>query len=220
MSASTLLWLVSVAVSAGCAIVAARRNDRSGYALFKPLTTFIILLGAAWLIWPAPSLYRSVIVLGLALSLAGDILLLLPAKRFIAGLVAFLFAHVAYLVAFGFANPVAVGQLVWLLPFVALAALVLADRWRAAGRLRGPMLVYAAVLCAMAWRAAMRGQAAVIPRQTFLFGFLGACLFAVSDAILTLRRFGRPFAAAQTLELATYWAAQILIALSVRATPR
>jgi uncharacterized membrane protein YhhN len=207
-----------VAVSATFAIIAARRGDRPGVYLFKPLTTFIILLGAAWLIQPSPPFYRALVVAGLACSLAGDILLMLPADRFLAGLVAFLFAHLAYLVAFSYGTPVTARQLVWLLPFAAFAAVVLADRWSAAGKLKIPMVIYAAVICTMVWRAAMRGQAVVIPRQTFLFALFGACLFLVSDAIVLLRRFGRPFPAAQTLELATYWAAQSLIALSVRGT--
>ena len=82
----------------------------------------------------------------------------------------------------------------WLLPFVAFCGAVLADRWGALGRLKVPLVIYTAVICTMAWRAAMRGQSVFIPRQTFLFGVVGACLFVVSDAILVLRRFGRRFA--------------------------
>ncbi len=157
-------------------------------------------------------------VVGLGCSLGGDILLMLPGDRMRGGVAAFLLTHLAYLAAFSLANPVAMAQVVWLLPFVAICSAVLADRWGALGRLRVPLVVYTAVICTMAWRAAMRGQAAFIPRQTFLFGVAGACLFVASDVLLVLRRFGRPFAAAQPLELATYWAAQSLIALSVRAT--
>jgi uncharacterized membrane protein YhhN len=216
--ASSLLFLVSVAVSATFAIVAAHRSDRSGVYLFKPLTTFIILVGAAWIIQPAPPFYRSLVIAGLACSLVGDVFLMLPGDRLFAGLVAFLLAHLAYLVAFGYGNPVAVRQLVWLLPFVAFAGAVVVNRWSALGSLKVPVLIYAAVICTMAWRAAMRGEAAVIPRQSVLLAFLGACLFLASDAIVLLRRFGRPFPAAQSLELSTYWVAQSLIALSVRGT--
>lgn len=207
-----------MALSATFAIVAAHRNDRDGVYLFKPLTTLIILVGAAWLIQPAPPFYRALVIAGLACSLVGDVALMLPNDRFLAGLAAFLLAHIAYLVAFSYGNPVTVRQLVWLLPFIAFAAAVVAHRWAALGSLKVPVLIYAAVICTMAWRAAMRGQAMVIPRQTFLLALFGACLFLVSDAIVLLRRFGRPFPAAQSLELSTYWAAQFLIALSVRAT--
>jgi uncharacterized membrane protein YhhN len=215
MRPSTVLWLSSVAVAAGFAMVAAARNDRSGYCLFKPLTTFIILLGAAWLIRPAAPVYRSVIVLGLALSLAGDVLLL-PARGFLAGLAAFLLAHVAYLYAFSLGSPVQARQLWWLLPFLAAGAGVLAALWRRLGAYRGPAVLYLATIAAMAWRAAMRGWAPTVPRSSFVLGLVGACLFMASDAVVALRRFGRPFPGAHSLELATYWAAQTLIALSVR----
>ena len=213
---STLLFLAAVAVSAACAIVAIRREDRQGVYFFKPLTTFIILIGAAWLFGPAPPLYRTLVVVGLGCSLGGDILLMLPGERMAGGITAFLLAHLSYVAAFSVANPVTLAQVVWLVPFVAFCGAVLADRWGALGRLKIPLVIYAAVICTMAWRAAMRGQSVFIPRQTFLFGAVGACLFVVSDTILVLRRFGRLFPGVQSLELATYWAAQFLIAMSVR----
>jgi len=207
-----------VAVSATCAIVAAQRDDRPGFYLFKPLTTLIILVGAAWLIRPAPAPYRALVVVGLAFSLGGDILLMLPGGRMTGGVAAFLGAQLAYIAAFSLGNPVTLPQLPWLVPFVAFGGAVVADRWRALGKLRIPFVVYGLAVCAMAWRAAMRGQSPLIPRQTFLCGAVGACLFLVSDGVVALRRFGRSFPAAQPVELSTYWAAQFLIALSVQAT--
>ncbi len=218
MRASTLLFLATVVISAGFAIVAAQREDRQGVYLFKPLTTLIILLGAAWLIQPAPPFYRWFVVAGLACSLVGDVVLMRPGDRLQAGLGAFLLAQIAYLVAFSYGSPVALRQVPWLLPFVAFAAVVLADRWTAAARLRIPMIIYSAVICAMAWRAVMRGQSALVPRQTFVLGAIGACAFVLSEGIVALRRFGRPFPGAHAIELATYWTAQSLIALSVRGT--
>jgi uncharacterized membrane protein YhhN len=215
---STLLLLASVAVSAAFALVAARRDDRQGYYLFKPLTTLIILFGALWLIQPAPPLYRALVVIGLGCSLGGDILLMLPRERLTAGIVAFLFAQLAYVAAFSLGNPFSPAHLVWLLPFAAVGGAVLWDRWGAFGRFRFPVVIYAAVLVAMVWRAAMRGKSPVIPRQTFLFGVTGASLFLVSDAVLVLRRFGRVVPGARSLELSLYWAAQFLIAMSVRGT--
>ena len=215
---STLLLLATVAISATFAIVAFRRGDRQGVYLFKPLTTLIILIGAAWLIRPAPPLYRALVIVGLGCSLGGDILLMLPAEPMTAGVMAFLLAQLSYVAAFSVANPVTVAQLVWLLPFAVFCGALVWDRWGVLGHMKVPLIIYAAALATMAWRAAMRGQSVVIPRQTFLFGVAGACLFVVSDAILVLRRFGRRVPAAQSLELGTYWLAQFLIAMSVRGT--
>jgi len=214
---STLLFVAATAISAAFAIVAAARHDRQGYYLFKPLTTFIILLGAAWLVQPGGQPYRSLVVLGVALSLAGDVLLVLPANRFALGLAAFLLAHVAYIAAFSTGSPLAVSQLAWLVPFLAASVAITAYVWSGLGKLRAPVLLYVATISVMVWRAAMRGQAAAVPRASFLLALLGACLFVTSDAILVIRRFRRPFRTAHALELAAYWAAQVLIALSVRA---
>ena len=203
-------------MSAGCAIGAAARGDRPGFVIFKPLTTFIILLGAAWLVQPGGHPYRDLVVLGLALSLAGDFLLALPADRLLAGLVAFLLAHLAYLAAFDQGSPLAARQLPWLAPWILAAGAAVWYAWGGLGRRRVPVLCYGAVVCAMGWRAAMRGEAPAIGRDSFRLGLLGAGLFVASDAILVIRRFRRPFRAAHEMELAAYWAAQLLIALSVR----
>jgi len=213
--ASTVLFVAAVAISAACAIVAAARGDRPGFTFFKPLTTCIILFGAAWLVRPGIQPYRGLVVLALALSLAGDILLVLPANRFTAGLVAFLLAHVAYIAAFSTGNPPAVGQLPWLAPFLAFNAAIVAYVWNGIGKVRRPLLLYVVAISVMVWRAATRGHVAV-PRPSYLFALVGACLFVASDAILVVRRFRRPFRAAHELELSAYWAAQLLIALSVR----
>ena len=214
---STLLFIAAVAISAGFAIVAAARGDRPGFAFFKPLTTFIVLLGAAWLVQPGGQPYRSFIVLALALSLSGDLLLVLPAERFGAALAAFLLAHLVYLAAFSVGSPIALRQLPWLAPWLLACGAVAAYAWRGLGRLRTAVLCYVATISAMGWRAAMRGQAPAIGSTGFALALAGACLFVASDMVLALRRFRRPFRGAHEMELAAYWAAQLLIALSVGA---
>ena len=216
MRLSTILFLCTVAVSGGFAIVAAVKDDRAGTYLFKPLTTLIVLLGAAFLVQPGAQPYRALVVFGLACSLAGDVLLMLPRDRFAAALAAFLLAHAAYIAAFSTGNPPAVRQLAGLLPFVAAAGAVVRYAWRALGRWRLPVLVYAAAIAVMAWRAATRGQVPGVTPAGFYLGFGGACLFVLADAILAVRRFRHPSRAAHAVELGVYWAAQVMIALSVR----
>ena len=165
---------------------------------------------------PGGQPYRDLVVLGLALSLAGDILLVLPSNRFAAGLAAFLLAHVAYIAAFSVGDPLAARQLAWLPPFLALGGALTAFVWRGLGSLRVPVLVYAATISVMTWRAAIRGQVDAVPRGSYVLALCGACLFLASDAVLAVRRFRRPFRGAHALELSAYWLAQLLIALSVR----
>src|SRR5258708_3354306 len=68
--------------------------------VFKPLTTGLILLLALIASGPELARYQWAIVTSLAFSLAGDVFLMLPGDLFLAGLLSFLVAHIAYLVAF------------------------------------------------------------------------------------------------------------------------
>lgn len=216
MRLSTVLFLATVAVSAAFAVAAAVKDDRAGTWVFKPLTTLVVLLGAAFLVQPGAPPYRALVVLGLACSLAGDVLLMLPRDRFAAGLAAFLLAHLAYIAAFSLGNPPGVRQVAGLLPFAAAAGAVAWYVWPALGRLRLPVLAYTLVIAVMAWRAATRGGAPGVTPSGFFFAFGGACLFVASDAILAVRRFRHPSRVAHGVELGLYWAAQAMIALSVR----
>jgi len=68
--------------------------------VFKPLTSALYVLTA---LWRGPGTrYDWLVVAGLVLSMAGDVLLIRRERSWLlAGLVAFLIGHVAYLMAFG-----------------------------------------------------------------------------------------------------------------------
>ncbi len=216
MRPSTVLFLLAVAISGGFAIVAAVKDDRAGTYVFKPLTTFIVLLGAAFLVQPGAQPYRALVVLGLACALAGDVLLMLPRDRFAAGLAAFFLAHLAYIAAFSAANPPAAAQVTRLLPFAVTIGAVIAYVWGRLGAMRGPVLAYGAVIAVMAWRAATRGRVPGVARASYLLALTGGCLFVACDALLAIRRFRHPSRLVHAAELGVYWTAQVLIALSIR----
>ena len=173
------------------------------------------LLGAAsaggayaWLTW-----------LGLILGAAGDVLLQFmdcrPKERepfFRAGLGAFLIGHVFYIVAFALLGRVT-GWAV-LLAAVLFAALFLLQ-FPARMDLKGqkvPVYAYAAVISVMTAFAVLSFGAGA---RGALVG-LGGILFLVSDAILALIFFS-PIRekSLPTWNLITYYAAQILLALSI-----
>ena len=173
------------------------------------------LLGAAraggayaWLTW-----------IGLILGAAGDVLLQFmdcrPKERepfFRAGLGAFLIGHVFYIVAFALLGRVT-GWAV-LLAAVLFAALFLLQ-FPARMDLKGqkvPVYAYAAVISVMTAFAVLSFGAGA---RGALVG-LGGILFLVSDAILALIFFS-PLRekSLPTWNLITYYAAQILLALSI-----
>ncbi|MBS1118005.1 MAG: YhhN family protein, partial [Deltaproteobacteria bacterium] len=122
---------------------------------------------------------------GLVLGAIGDAALLGRSKRaFLAGLVAFLLGHLAYVVGIAQIEPVerwyADAGLTALLPLGA-GALALAVLWRRLGSLRVPVILYVATIITMviAALAANRGHALPWPRCLYLG--VGATLFFASD---------------------------------------
>jgi uncharacterized membrane protein YhhN len=177
--------------------------------MFKPLATVLILAHA----WPRghdrPAARRWVLV-GLVCSLAGDVALLWPQQGFLPGLVSFLLAHLAYLVAFTRGPRLAA----WPWPFVAyalVAGAILAALWPGVpGALRAPVVAYVLCLAAMASQAAVAGRADGGRRGLGLA--LGGALFVASDALLATNKFATPLPLSGLWILATYWSAQWLIA--------
>lgn len=87
------------ALSAAAHLRSEYRGPAWGIYVAKPLTTSLLIAAAA-LAPSADPRYRALIVAGLVCSLSGDVFLMLPNDRFIAGLVSFLAAHVFYSIAF------------------------------------------------------------------------------------------------------------------------
>ncbi|MFN2121428.1 MAG: lysoplasmalogenase [Anaerolineales bacterium] len=183
------------------------------FFILKPLTTCLILAVALLPFARTWSTYGGAVVLGLLFSLFGDILLMLPADRFLAGLGSFLLTHLSYI--FAFATAARYAGFPWIsIPLVFIGALILWYLWAGLPpRLRGPLAAYVLVIVTMASLAVYR--AALFPRVGTIAAGVGAVLFLSSDAVLAIDRFRRPFRAAQAVVLGTYFAGQLLIALSV-----
>lgn len=216
MPTAQLALAAAAAVVGVLAIRAHYLEERQRWQVyaFKPLATLLIL-ALALSLTPARPEYQWAIAAGLVLSTAGDVFLMLPRDRFVAGLASFLLAHLCYLRAFSIEVPFGAGLLLWL-PFFAAGGMVVALVWPGLKpALRGPVVVYVIVIAAMAGQAT--GRWYVSGSMVALAAAVGAGLFVVSDAVLAIDRFRWPFRAARAVTLATYWAAQLLIAISVSA---
>jgi alkenylglycerophosphocholine/alkenylglycerophosphoethanolamine hydrolase len=163
--------------------------------------------------------YAWAIATGLLLSAIGDVLLERPG-RFVAGLVAFLFAHVAYTAAFLTDDR-------RLRPFRALPFavwLVAAFLWLrpGLGDMEMPVVVYMFAIGAMMWRAAAREGGRDRPRPGAWAALVGAALFGLSDTLIAIDRFRAPFPGARYAIILLYWAGQAGIAASAfaRRDPR
>jgi uncharacterized membrane protein YhhN len=190
------------------------------YAASKPTAT-LALFAWAWWRYGDDATRKGLILIGLLLSLLGDIALLWPQDGFILGLGAFLLAHLAYIAAFsvrsGFARHLG--------PFVIVAVFcagVLYLLWpRLSDGLRWPVLAYVVCLGCMAaqswsWWLSLRasGMSRELERHA-LRAALGGSFFLVSDASLAINRFMQPLPYSSLLILSTYWIAQAFIVSSV-----
>ena len=116
------LLVVAAALAVGDWLAVARGNKRLEYVC-KP-GALAALIGVALALDPAHGDVRAWFVLALALSLAGDIFLMLPSDRFVAGLAAFLLAHVAYVIGLTRHGGSAGAILVAAVPVVIVAGLL------------------------------------------------------------------------------------------------
>ena len=177
----------------------------------KPLTVALAMAIAASGPAGPPSPYRALVLAGLACSLVGDVFLMLPEKRFAAGLASFLAAHACYIAAVAGASPVPASPRL-LAAAAGIGAAVAVPLWPHLGRYRLPVAVYVVALVALLWQST--GWAVGTGAPGARLAALGALLFTASDAVLAHNRFRRPFRAAQAVILSTYFVAQGLIALS------
>ena len=181
--------------------------------LFKPLTMVFILLIALLKAKMSPVFYAFAILGGLFCSMAGDIFLMLPSDQFILGLISFLIAHLFYIAAFVHGRRLRVSF--WsLLPFVLYGIFIFIILLPGLEEMKLPVLAYIVVILTMGWQAWQRWTAT--GQRLALLAFFGAILFIISDSVLAINRFREQFEIARALTLSTYFAAQWLIALSIR----
>ncbi len=176
----------------------------------KP-ATLALLLAVALTLDPDSSAMRSWFVAGLACSLAGDILLMLPRDRFAAGLGAFLLGHVAYIAGFWASGWIrgprlAIGLLVILVAIVPLGVRIVRGARRTQPVLAPPVAAYIAVISVMVVSAVGSGRALAI---------IGAALFAGSDSLIGWTRFVAPVRGAPVAIMITYHVGQALLVLSL-----
>ncbi len=177
--------------------------------LAKPGTMLALL---AWL-WATTGLQGALIwfALGLFFSLVGDVLLMLPRERFLGGLVAFLLAHVAYIVGFNLTMPPLNLNAILFAGVIGLVAWDVYRRIRmgVSAGLRWPVLVYMGVISLMvlsAWLSLLRPEWAFGPAMLVS---VGASLFMISDSLLAWDRFLAPVRYGRVLVMVTYHLGQM-----------
>lgn len=203
-----LLLAIAVAVAVFDWLAVSIGNRPLEYVC-KPLT-MVALVSVALALDPSSDAARWLLVVGLLLSMAGDIFLMLPADLFVPGLASFLLAHIFYVVALA-ALGVGVGGLVTGVVVAVVAAALIGRRIVSGAAatdaaLRIPVIAYMTAISAMVTFAFGTGV---------LFAIGGALLFFVSDAVLGWTRFVRQFPRSRLLVIISYHLGQMGLVLAL-----
>jgi uncharacterized membrane protein YhhN len=183
---------------------------------FKPAIVISLLL-FFWI--KSKTLDKSLrLIIGFALlfSLVGDNLLMfvdLSPNYFLFGLVAFLLAHIMYVIGFlkhrnKTSNPL--GFIVLLIVYAAGLFYFLKDGLK---EMLIPVIIYMLVILSMSTAAFLRKGS--VPKWSYLLVFVGAIFFMISDSILALNKFYTPLPYSNISIMATYALAQYFIIIGI-----
>lgn len=157
---------------------------------------------------------QKLLQLGLFFSWIGDVLLLFTDRNslfFISGLVAFLIAHLVYILLFQKqVKIVKSNQHIRILPLILvyLFGMILL-LWQSLAEMKVPVIIYAAVISAMLLMSVKGYFEWKKPANLIIL--VGAILFVISDSILAINKFYAPIPLSSFLIMSTYLAAQYFI---------
>lgn len=196
-------------VVAGIDWWAAHSGNKPWEYVFKPATMVVLIAAALSIQDPVAgsqsgSTIRTIMVIGLVLSLAGDVFLMLDEKWFLPGLVSFLLAHVAYIVALVMTDfnlfGIVMGAVVVGTGVAIIAPRIVAGANREDPRLAAAVSVYLTVISFMVVVACGTGNPLAI---------VGAVLFYFSDACIGWDKFVQPLRYRSLMVMTTYHLGQI-----------
>jgi uncharacterized membrane protein YhhN len=205
---TTLTILIVIASTSALVWAVRAESPRARWLKMASSTGFLAVALSAG---AASSSYGRIVLVALALSWLGDLLLTFESRRaFLGGLVVFLLGHVAYSVGFVTLRADPISLVVAALAVAIIGGLVW--RWLSPhmGDMKNPVIAYIVVISVMVISAFGTVDGAtnwLIP--------IGATLFFVSDLFVARNRFVAPGALNRIWGLPLYYAAQVLLGLSV-----
>lgn len=213
------VFLAMMCVFAGTYAVIKFQDGLINRLFFKSAASVMFVLIAVSSRTGTFETYYILILIGLCLSLAGDVLLVFKKsgdQLFIAGLICFFLAHIFYIVAFFTVAAFSLIDIGFYAVLLTVGGMAFQYRKLRFGKLKIHIYAYMAVLCAMA----AKGLSVLFVSDTRLvyavFGAIGAVLFALSDLALAYEMFQpakqHVFGRLNTI---MYYSGQALIALSV-----
>lgn len=156
-------------------------------------------------------------LIALLFSLIGDVLLMFVDQSpnyFMFGLVAFLLAHITYIIVF-LKNRNPSYKPIWIMGILDIYALSLFLFLKDyLGDLMIPVLIYILIILGMATSAFLRKGG--VSKLSYNFVILGAILFMVSDSLLAVNKFYQEIPFANIFIMLTYAIAQYFIVIGIK----
>lgn len=160
--------------------------------------------------------------IGILLSLTGDIMLMISLDRlFLAGLVAFLLAHIAYLIGFNIPIPEISSWGIFLAIIIGLGGSRVMRRiiaplaLKGQARMRMPVIIYSVVISLMLLSAMMKMTDIIWNTQAAVLVSIGAFFFYLSDIILAWNKFVAPIQYGRIYNIGAYHLGQIMLIAGV-----
>ena len=214
------LFLTAALILAALEALALQKNQPRLEYVTKPAVMIALFL---WL-WTSTGLHGALLWFGLAIlfSLVGDILLMVSLDSFfLAGLVAFLLAHVAYIIGLNTPLPRFSAWGIFLAVMIGINGVRVLRRIltglavQAGTHLRIPITVYGITISIMLLSALLKLTDVSWEAGAALLVALGAFLFYVSDIILAWMKFVSPIQHGRIYNMVTYHLGQIALIAGV-----
>lgn len=196
-------------------IIYVRKNNRLGIFVTKPLLMPLLML---FYLLNASVINYSILA-ALAFGFLGDVLLLqdVNQRRILAGIASFLIGHIFYISTFvgNYYNTldIPVWSLLFLLPYIGGALLLLKKLFSSIQFIKLPVIVYMSVILLMSFSSILRVW--TVSLLSFLLTFAGSLSFILSDSLLAFDLFTVRLKKSDTAVMTTYILAQLLIVLGL-----
>ena len=207
-----VLWLILAIIFASLEVLAVSKNVQRLEYVAKPAVMLCLFL---WLFADTGLQGHAFwFGMGILFSLAGDVLLTFE-RMFLPGLVAFLLAHLAYIVGFREEILTLTAWSLILALFIAvnigrlLGRIVETMRSKGENKLVFPVLVYGIMISVMLYAAMSTISNSAWKNSAALFISVGAFFFCVSDAILAWNKFVAPVRNGRVWNIVLYYLGQI-----------
>jgi len=159
---------------------------------------------------------KRITLLALVFSLLGDIFLMFVEHSphfFTVGLVAFLLAHIMYILVFLKHKNKQKSMVVFVVLLLVYASGLFYLLKDGLGAMLVPVIIYMIVILSMATSAFLRKG--MVNNLSYNLVFVGAIFFMISDSILALNKFYQPLPFSNISIMLTYALAQLLIVLGL-----